>query len=90
MLAEAKSERPVPVNVGNDDERSVLEMASLFTQIAAASQRTEFVPARPGVPQRRRPDLERARSFGWHPNISLGNGLRMTLEWATLEQDNCA
>jgi nucleoside-diphosphate-sugar epimerase len=68
----------------------VLAIASLFAQIAAVSLRTEFVPARPGDPQRRRPDLERARSFGWHPKTSLGNGLRRTLEWAALEQDICA
>ena len=54
-----------PVNVGNDDERQVLEIARTLAQVAGVTFAFEHLPAREGDPQRRRPDLQRARALGW-------------------------
>ena len=70
-----------PVNVGNDDERSVEEIARAFARIAGVAYEPEFLPAREGDPQRRRPDLTRARSLGWSPTTPLEAGLRITFDW---------
>jgi nucleoside-diphosphate-sugar epimerase len=70
-----------PVNIGNDDERTILEIAEAFAQAAGVPFEVEFLPARPSDPQRRKPELTRARSFGWSPATPLEAGLRETVEW---------
>jgi nucleoside-diphosphate-sugar epimerase len=70
-----------PVNVGNDDERTVLDIARTFAGAAKIAFEVEHVDGRPSDPQRRKPDLELARSFGWEPRISLEVGLGHTIEW---------
>jgi nucleoside-diphosphate-sugar epimerase len=70
-----------PVNVGAEDERSVLEVAEAFAQAAGVPANFEFLPSRAGDPQRRRPDLTYARSLGWTPRTSLTDGLRQTYAW---------
>jgi nucleoside-diphosphate-sugar epimerase len=70
-----------PVNIGNDDERTVLEIATAFGRVAEIDLPLEHVEARAGDPQRRKPDLTIARARGWSPSVSLEAGLRMTLDW---------
>jgi UDP-glucuronate decarboxylase len=70
-----------PVNVGSDDERSVLQIAEAFAQAAGIAFEIDHLPARPSDPQRRKPDLALARSLGWEPGTSLEDGLRATLDW---------
>ncbi|MGH7728143.1 MAG: NAD-dependent epimerase/dehydratase family protein [Vulcanimicrobiaceae bacterium] len=80
-FAELPAPRLGPINVGNDDERTVLEIARAIAEIANVPLRCEHLPAREGDPQRRRPDLAYARSIGWSPATTLGDGLRRTLDW---------
>jgi len=70
-----------PVNVGNDDERSVEEIARTLARVLGVAFEAEYLPAREGDPQRRRPDLARARGLGWSPTTPLEQGLRTTYEW---------
>jgi nucleoside-diphosphate-sugar epimerase len=70
-----------PVNVGNDDERSVEEIARTLARVVGIAYEPEFRPAREGDPQRRRPELTRARSLGWSPSTPLEVGLRSTYDW---------
>jgi nucleoside-diphosphate-sugar epimerase len=70
-----------PVNVGNDDERSVEAIARTLARVVGIRYEPENLPAREGDPQRRRPDLARARSLGWSPSTSLEVGLRTTYDW---------
>jgi nucleoside-diphosphate-sugar epimerase len=70
-----------PVNVGNDDERSVEEIARTLARIAGVEFTPAYLPAREQDPQRRRPDLTVARRLGWAPSTSLEDGLRETYRW---------
>jgi nucleoside-diphosphate-sugar epimerase len=70
-----------PINVGSDDERSVLEIAEAFARAAGIAFEIDKLPPRPSDPQRRKPDLALARSLGWEPSTSLEDGLRATLDW---------
>jgi UDP-glucuronate decarboxylase len=70
-----------PINIGNDEERTVLDIAETFARVAQVPFAVEHVGARPGDPQRRKPDLTLARGLGWEPIVSLEEGLRMTLPW---------
>ncbi len=75
-----------PINVGNDDERSVLEIAAIMARVADVKFDIEYTIAREGDPQRRKPDLTLARKLGWSPTTSLEVGLRTTYRWATTER----
>jgi nucleoside-diphosphate-sugar epimerase len=84
-LARLVMEQPAgtlaPVNVGNDDERSVEEIARALAAVAGVEYQAVSLPAREQDPQRRRPDLARAKSLGWSPTTSLEDGLFATYRW---------
>jgi len=79
-----------PINVGNDDERSVLEIAATLARVAGVKFEVEHASAREGDPQRRKPDLMLARKLGWTPTTSLEDGLQKTMAWASTERLNFA
>jgi nucleoside-diphosphate-sugar epimerase len=75
------SEAHDPVNLGSEEEHTVLEIAQ---EVAAAVGTTfdiaHFLP-RPEDPHRRRPDITNARQLGWSPSTPLREGLRRTYAW---------
>jgi nucleoside-diphosphate-sugar epimerase len=80
-VGKARFEELEPVNLGADDERSVLEIAAAAAAAAQTAPVYAYLPARPEDPQRRRPDASRAAALGWRPRITLGEGLRRTYAW---------
>jgi UDP-glucuronate decarboxylase len=81
LVMEWKPSSLAPVNVGNDDERSVEEVARTLAAVARVEYVSVHLPAREQDPQRRRPDLMRARSLGWAPSTALEDGLLTTYRW---------
>lgn len=81
LVMEEPQDRLQPVNIGNDDERSVHEIAKTLAAITGTVFDRVYEPAREGDPQRRKPDLTLARSYGWEPSTSLEEGLRITWQW---------
>lgn len=78
------SEEHLPVNLGNDQEISILEIARLINELTGNRAGFVFRPDdRLGNdPQRRRPDLTRARTLlNWQPQVDLETGLRRTIEF---------
>jgi dTDP-glucose 4,6-dehydratase len=71
-----------PVNIGNPQERTILEFAETVRKLAGASSPVQTGPARPDDPRRRCPDISRARKLlGWEPRVDLETGLRACLEY---------
>lgn len=69
-------------NLGNPSEHSVAEYADWIRDIADSSSEIRHAPARPDDPQRRRPDIGRARKvLGWQPQVAPADGLRRTVDW---------
>lgn len=70
-----------PVNLGNPDERTVLEIARLVQRLAQSTSPIVYRPLfSPDEPRRRQPDITRARQLlGWEPQVSLEEGLRRTI-----------
>jgi UDP-glucuronate decarboxylase len=70
-----------PVNLGNPDEFTMLELAALAIEMAHSSSRLVHRPLPPDDPTRRQPDISLARErLGWEPKISLREGLARTVE----------
>jgi dTDP-glucose 4,6-dehydratase len=87
IVALAESEVHSPVNIGNPDEFTLLELAK--TVIEVTESRSEIVHEALPVddPQQRRPDISRARDLlGWEPEVDLREGLRRTIEEAGVER----
>ena len=82
LVALAESDVHEPVNIGNPDEMSLLEMAQLVVELAAARSEIVFEALPVDDPQVRQPDISRAKDLlGWEPEIDVREGLRRTIEY---------
>jgi dTDP-glucose 4,6-dehydratase len=71
-----------PFNLGNPEERTVLELAELVLKVTGARSEMRFLPLPVDDPVRRRPVITRARvRLGWCPEIVVEEGLRRTVDW---------
>jgi dTDP-glucose 4,6-dehydratase len=71
-----------PMNIGNPDEMTVLELARLVLELTGSSSRIESRPLPQDDPQVRRPMIDRAReTLGWSPTVELAEGLERTIEY---------
>lgn len=71
-----------PVNLGNPQERTVVELADLIRQLTGSKSEIVFEPLPTDDPKRRLPDIARARKLlDWTPQKDLVEGLNTTIEW---------
>ncbi len=73
-----------PVNIGNPDEITILQFAEAINRLVGNQAGVVYKPEMrsEGDPQRRQPDITRARTIlGWEPKISLEKGLQMTIPY---------
>jgi dTDP-glucose 4,6-dehydratase len=71
-----------PVNIGNPEEVTVLELAETIRDAAGSRSEIVFVDRPVDDPERRRPEISRARALlGWEPRFTLSEGLKITIEW---------
>jgi dTDP-glucose 4,6-dehydratase len=78
------SDEHQPVNIGNPVETTILEFAETISRLVGNPAGVIFKPAQRGEsdPQRRRPDITRARQIlGWEPKINLEEGLNKTIPY---------
>ncbi|MHB8384021.1 MAG: GDP-mannose 4,6-dehydratase, partial [Candidatus Binataceae bacterium] len=69
-----------PINIGNPDEFTISELASLAIELTGSSSKTKIMPMRPDDPARRKPDITLARKIlKWEPRIALRDGLGKTI-----------
>src|SRR6186997_773399 len=77
----AESEEHLPVNLGNPEEFSILELAQTVIKVTSSKSEIIFEALPIDDPQVRQPDITRARQLlDWEPEISLKEGLRRTIE----------
>jgi dTDP-glucose 4,6-dehydratase len=71
-----------PVNIGNPDERSVLDIARDVIVAAGSGSAITFIDRPADDPGVRRPDITRARGLlGWEPTVPWRDGLTHTIMW---------
>ena len=69
-----------PMNLGNPEEFTILELAELVIDLTGSRSRTVFLPLPHDDPTQRRPDIGLARQqLGWKPRIALREGLARTI-----------
>ena len=80
-LMESDSTVSGPINLGNPEEVTVLEVGRLLKEMSGKSELEDVhLPMPEDDPIRRCPDISRAKEIlGWEPKISLQQGLEMTL-----------
>jgi len=82
ILALLDSTLTGPVNIGNPDELTVLELAHAVLALTGSSSPIVYEPLPTDDPTRRRPDIALARrELGWEPVVALEEGLRRTAEF---------
>lgn len=71
-----------PVNLGTQEERTILEFAEGVRKAIGSSSEIVFLPAASDDPQQRRPDTTRAKEvLGWEPSTKLDEGLAQTIAY---------
>jgi len=82
IMALSKVQEPLPVNIGNPSEFTMLECAQIVLQVTGSTSTVRFEPLPEDDPKRRRPDITRARKLlGWEPKVDLRKGLELSLEY---------
>jgi UDP-glucuronate decarboxylase len=77
----AMSDYHLPVNVGNPDEMTLVELAERIVALTGTRSEIVFEGLPIDDPKVRQPDITRAREIlGWEPKVTLDEGLRRTIE----------
>jgi dTDP-glucose 4,6-dehydratase len=81
ILALLDAEVTGPVNIGNPDEHTMLDLARIVLEVTGSSSEIIHAPLPVDDPTRRRPDIAEARrQLGWEPVVDLFDGLRRTAD----------
>jgi dTDP-glucose 4,6-dehydratase len=82
IIAMAASEHAGPVNLGSQEEMTMLGLAERVQALTGSSSSVRFVDLPVDDPRVRRPDTTLAAELlGWEPLVSVEEGLKRTLEW---------
>ncbi len=80
IIALAESGEHDPVNIGNPNEFTLLELAREVISVTGSKSEIVYEALPTDDPQVRRPDISRARALlGWEPQVALREGLELTL-----------
>jgi nucleoside-diphosphate-sugar epimerase len=78
------------LNLGNPDERTILDLARIILDVCCSSAGLRFEPAREDDPDRRCPDISKARRLlGWEPTVPLEDGLQQTVAYFHQHEQLC-
>jgi dTDP-glucose 4,6-dehydratase len=86
VIALAESGYHHPVNIGNPDEYTLLQLAEAVIEVTGSSSEVVFEALPTDDPQVRQPDTTLAQQvLGWRPEVSLREGLRRTIDEAGVD-----
>ncbi len=82
LILLSRSHERSPVNLGNPTELTIAEFAAEIQRLAGSTLPIEYYPLPEDDPQRRRPDITKAKLvLGWEPVVDLESGLRQTIAY---------
>jgi dTDP-glucose 4,6-dehydratase len=86
MIALAESGHHHPVNIGNPDEFTLLELAEIIKELTGSTADIIYEALPEDDPKQRKPNIALARELlGWSPEVPLREGLRRTIEQSGVE-----
>jgi dTDP-glucose 4,6-dehydratase len=78
----AQSDVNDPVNIGNPQELTVMEMAAMIKEITGSESEILYQELPEDDPKVRQPEISLAhRALGWQPEVDVREALRLTVEW---------
>ncbi len=87
LVALAESDYHLPINLGNPNELTLLELAKLVIEVAESRSDIVYEALPVDDPQVRQPDITRARQIlDWEPQVEISAGLRHTIDAAGAER----
>ena len=82
IMAMGNSTQAGPINLGNPQENTLLELAEMVTRIVGGPGKMNFLPLPEDDPKQRNPDITRAKTLlGWVPSVALETGIEKTASW---------
>ena len=82
ILRFAASQHPGPMNIGNPNEISMLDLAAWIRDLTGSTSEITFIDRPTDDPSVRRPDIGLATStLGWTPQVPIEDGLLRTIDW---------
>jgi len=76
------SEYTKPVNIGNPEEHTILELAKIIKEISQSSSNLVYKDLPIDDPKCRRPDISKAKELlNWYPKVKLKRGIETTIQW---------
>ena len=71
-----------PVNLGNPNEITILELAEIIKKLTNSKSKIVFRPIPEDDPKVRMPDITKAKKhLNWEPKVNLEEGLKKTINW---------
>ncbi|MFW6160392.1 MAG: UDP-glucuronic acid decarboxylase family protein [Acidobacteriota bacterium] len=79
-----------PINLGNPQEYSILEIARKIIELTGSSSSIIHISLPPDDPERRCPDISQAKQLlSWEPRVKLEEGLKKTIDYFRERLKNC-
>ncbi len=76
------SDYPLPVNIGNPEEITILDFAKEIIKLTGTEQKIVFKPLPQDDPMQREPDISKANKIlNWEPKVSREEGMKKTFEY---------
>ncbi len=86
IIALSESGYHDPVNIGNPDEFTLLELAEIVRELTGATSEIVYEALPVDDPKQRRPNIALAQELlSWSPEVSLREGLQRTIEDSGIE-----
>ena len=81
LIALSESGEHQPVNIGNPDEFTLLELAQIVIEVSGSRSEIIYEALPTDDPKQRKPDITRAQELlQWEPKVGLREGLAQTIE----------
>jgi len=81
-LMHSKDEVTGPINIGNPEEYTMLELAQLIIDLTGSKSRKAHKPRPQDDPRQRRPDISNAKKLlGWGPSTPVAEGMKRTIAY---------
>jgi len=73
-----------PINLGNPDEKTILETAEFILNMTNSSSKIVFLPLPQDDPKKRKPDITKVKKYiNWEPKTSFKDGIEKTIQYFT-------